>query len=202
MDRKEEVLEVAFRLFAEKGYQVSMSDIAERVGIKTPSLYSHFTNKDEIIYRMVEKLVGKLFDHMDRTLDASQYMSSGEILKNIFFASMKFNDYDRLRVYRRLPFIEKEDLRDRCIGIMRENEGAFIGRLIGVINEGIRSGEIHEVVEKSIIALFMAMLQGNLDGKLLYINYPNVDEFYEKSWECFWDGIRKRTKDNCECFNK
>ena len=139
---------------------------------------------------MVEKLVGELFDRMARTLDASKYLGCGETLKNIFFAAMKFNDYDRLRVYRRLPFIEKEDLRDCCIGNMREKEVAFIGRLVEVIREGIQAGEINEVVEDGIIALFMSMLQGNLDGKLLYINHANVDAFYEKSCECYWNGIK------------
>ncbi|MPM69574.1 hypothetical protein SDC9_116522 [bioreactor metagenome] len=190
MDRKEEVLEVAFRLFAERGYQLTMSDIADRVGIKTPSLYSHFKNKDEIISLMVEKLVGELFDRMDLALDASKDLGCGGTLKNTFYTAMQFNDYDRLRVYRRLPFIEREDLRDRCIGIMRDRETAFIVRLIGVILEGIRTGEIHEVVEGSVIALFMSVLQGNLDGKILYINHMDVNEFIEKSWECFWNGIK------------
>jgi AcrR family transcriptional regulator len=202
MDRKEEILEIAFRLFAEKGYQVSMSDIAEKVGIKTPSLYSHFKNKDEIIFLMIEKLVGELFDLMRRTLEASKDSGCGEALKNVFFTSIKFNDYDRLRVYRRLPFIEKEDLRNRCIGIMREKETDFIQSLIQVIQTGIQNGEILEVADNGIIMLFMSMLQGNLDGKLLYKGFTNVDEFVEKSWACFWNGIRKRTKSDCECFNK
>lgn len=202
MDRKEEVIEVAFRLFAEKGYQLSMADIAGEVGIKTPSLYSHFKNKDEIIFLMIEKLVGELFNLMHKTLEASKDLGCGQTLKSVFFTSMKFNDYDRLRVYRRLPFIEKEDLRNRCIGIMREQETGFIIKLIGVIQKGVETGEIQEAVENSTITLFMAMLQGNLDGKLLYINHADVDSFIEKSWACFWNGIRKRTLNDCECFNK
>ncbi len=202
MDRKEEVINAAFYLFAEKGYQLSMAEIAKQVGIKTPSLYSHFKSKDEIIYRMVEKIVKELFDHMNRTLDATQDLGCGEALGSVFFASMEFNTYDRLRVYRRLPFIGQEDIRDRCIGIMRERETAFIGRLVGVIQKGIQAGEVHEKVEGGIITLFMAILQGNLDGKLLYINHENVQEFYEKSWTCYWDGIRARKIDDCECFNK
>lgn len=201
-DRKEEVLKIAFYLFAEKGYQLSMAEIAERVGIKTPSLYSHFKNKDEIIYLMVKKLVADLFDQMSRALDESQELGCGQAMKNVFFTSMRVNDYDRLRVYRRLPFIGKEDIRDRCIGIMREREVSFIGRLVGVIQKGIQTGEIHETVEGGIITLFMAMLQGNLDGKLLYINHENIEEFFEKSWACYWDGIRSRTISDCECFDK
>lgn len=201
MDRKEEILQAVFHLFAEKGYQLTMSDIAEKVGIKTPSLYSHFKNKDEIIYLMIERLVGELFDLMQKTLDASRNIGCGETLGKVFFTSMEFNDRDHLRVYRRLPFIEKEDLKSRCIGIMREREVGFMLNLIQVIQKGLQTGEIQETEEGSTITLFMAMLQGNLDGKILYMDFADTDDFIKKSWSCFWNGIRRRTKNDCECFN-
>jgi AcrR family transcriptional regulator len=202
MDRKEEILEAAFGLFSEKGCKLSMADIAGKVGIKTPSLYSHFKNKDEIIFLMVERLVGELFGLMHKTFDESKESGCGETLKRIFFTSMRFNDQKRLKVYRRLPFIENEDLKNRCITVMREGETAFLGGVYALIDEGLKKGEIHEPVEGGVITLFMAMLQGNLDGKLLYQDFINTDEFFEKSWACFWSGIKKRTKTDCECFNK
>lgn len=42
-------LEAALELFSHRGYQaVSMGDIAGALGIKAPSLYKHFTGKDEL----------------------------------------------------------------------------------------------------------------------------------------------------------
>ena len=55
MDKKTEILNSAYKHFSKRGYNVSMSDIAKDVGIKTPSLYSHFTSKDEIILIVIEK---------------------------------------------------------------------------------------------------------------------------------------------------
>ncbi len=47
---KERIFEVALDLFAQKGFEgVSMREIAEAVGIKKASLYSHFESKDALI---------------------------------------------------------------------------------------------------------------------------------------------------------
>ncbi len=53
MVRKEEILYAALELAAENGMKgVSMSQIADKVGIKAPSLYNHFKSKDEIVKEM------------------------------------------------------------------------------------------------------------------------------------------------------
>jgi AcrR family transcriptional regulator len=53
MTRKEEIIYATLELAAESGMKgVSMSQIAEKVGIKAPSLYNHFKSKDEIIKAM------------------------------------------------------------------------------------------------------------------------------------------------------
>ena len=47
---KERIFESAIDLFAEKGFDAaSMREIAERVGIKKASLYSHYNSKDQIL---------------------------------------------------------------------------------------------------------------------------------------------------------
>lgn len=53
MTRKEEILLVTLELAAESGLSnVSMAQIAEKIGIRKPSLYNHFKSKDEIIAEM------------------------------------------------------------------------------------------------------------------------------------------------------
>ena len=53
MSRKEDIIYATLELAAERGMKgVSMSQIAEKVGIKAPSLYNHFKSKDEIIREM------------------------------------------------------------------------------------------------------------------------------------------------------
>ena len=53
MNRKEEILYATLELASANGMKgVSMAQIADKVGIKAPSLYNHFKSKDEIIHEM------------------------------------------------------------------------------------------------------------------------------------------------------
>jgi AcrR family transcriptional regulator len=54
----ERVLDVAESLFAEKGYKAaSLGELAGRVGIRSPSLYNHFRNKEALYQAVVGRLV-------------------------------------------------------------------------------------------------------------------------------------------------
>ena len=53
-DPREQILRAAASLFSTKGFAgTSMRDIADRVGVRAPSLYYHFRDKDEIFEALV-----------------------------------------------------------------------------------------------------------------------------------------------------
>lgn len=57
MNTKQKIMKEALTLFAEKGYSdVYVSDIAQAVGIKAPSLYKHFKSKQEIFHAILEEM--------------------------------------------------------------------------------------------------------------------------------------------------
>ena len=56
-ERKNEILDVAEQLFAEKGYDnASTNDIINRIGIARGTLYHHFGSKEEILDALVERM--------------------------------------------------------------------------------------------------------------------------------------------------
>jgi AcrR family transcriptional regulator len=60
-DRKDEILDIATHLFADRGYDgTSMNDVAERVGMRKASLFYHFTTKDALYEAALERLVRRL----------------------------------------------------------------------------------------------------------------------------------------------
>ena len=105
MTRKEEIIHATLELAAENGMKgVSMSQIADKVGIKAPSLYNHFRSKDEIIremYRFLREqaLAGSKGD----TADYSKLMdrSAEEILLSSISAYMGIvSDRNMLRFFK------------------------------------------------------------------------------------------------------
>ena len=56
-DTKERILETALELFAQNGYLgTSMNDIARQLGFTKAALYKHYTGKQEILDRIVERM--------------------------------------------------------------------------------------------------------------------------------------------------
>lgn len=57
-ERKEEILDVAEQLFAEKGFDnASTNDIIKKIGIARGTLYHHFNSKEEILDAIVERMI-------------------------------------------------------------------------------------------------------------------------------------------------
>ena len=57
MDTRHRILDEALTLFSERGYaNVYVGDIAERVGIKAPSLYKHYKSKRAIFEAIVDEM--------------------------------------------------------------------------------------------------------------------------------------------------
>lgn len=54
----ERILDIAEEVFAARGYAAaSLVDISERVGIRAPSLYSHYRSKEALYLAVMERLL-------------------------------------------------------------------------------------------------------------------------------------------------
>ena len=87
MDTKQRILDEALTLFSEKGYaNVFVNDIAEKVGIKAPSLYKHYKNKQAIFEAIITEMNNRFeqqahtlsINGTDPTADAEVYKSMDE----------------------------------------------------------------------------------------------------------------------------
>lgn len=63
----ERILDAAEDLFAERGYSAtSLGDVADRVGIRSPSLYNHFRNKEALYMAVMERLLNDFTGPIDQ----------------------------------------------------------------------------------------------------------------------------------------
>ncbi|MBP5310511.1 MAG: TetR/AcrR family transcriptional regulator [Lachnospiraceae bacterium] len=108
MDTKQRILDEALTLFSQKGYaNVFVNDIAEKVGIKAPSLYKHYKNKqaifdaiiDEMNHRFEEQAHNLSINGTDPTIDAEIYKNMDEDhlvkLGNDLFAYFLHDSYTK-----------------------------------------------------------------------------------------------------------
>jgi len=108
MNTKEKILDEALTLFSEKGYaNVYVGDIADRVGIKAPSLYKHYKNKKAIFDAIIDEM-NRRFEEQAKVLqingtnaaaDAGIYetLPEDQLLKlgREFFLYYLHDDYNR-----------------------------------------------------------------------------------------------------------
>ncbi len=95
---KEKIFEVSLDLFAQKGFDaVSMREIAEAVGIKKASLYSHFSSKDELLEKLFEYPMTRLTNIGPQGADSEQMITSMGVEGFMTMASGVFNQMDRRR---------------------------------------------------------------------------------------------------------
>ncbi|HEU5084135.1 MAG TPA: TetR/AcrR family transcriptional regulator [Acidimicrobiales bacterium] len=64
--RREQLLEVALHVFAERGFhQTSMNDVADAAGVTKPVLYQHFTSKRALYLELLELVSSRLMAAID-----------------------------------------------------------------------------------------------------------------------------------------
>src|SRR3954454_24080721 len=60
-DRREQIAQVAQRLFSERGYRaVGVDDIAREAGVSPPVLYDHFDSKRDLYAHLIERQASEL----------------------------------------------------------------------------------------------------------------------------------------------
>ena len=118
MNTKERILDEALTLFSEKGYaNVFVGDIADRVGIKAPSLYKHYKSKraifdaiiDEMNRRFEEQAKSLQITGTDASADAGIYkeISEDRLLKTGRDLFLYFLHDDYTRKFRKMLTLEQ-----------------------------------------------------------------------------------------------
>lgn len=83
MSTKEKILFQALDLFSKYGYSdVTMKNVADKIGIKAPSIYKHFKSKEEIFYTILENAIVRL-DERIQNVDDYKIIKNGKISLNL-----------------------------------------------------------------------------------------------------------------------
>jgi TetR/AcrR family transcriptional regulator, cholesterol catabolism regulator len=82
-DRKQQITEVAERLFNQKGYlATSVRDIADALGIEAASLYSHVSSKEALLAGIADRCAAEFFEAV-RPIAASNLRTTQKLTEMI-----------------------------------------------------------------------------------------------------------------------
>lgn len=140
MDVRSQILQVATRLFASRGFDAtSIGAIADEVGIRKPSLLYHFPSKNDLRLAVLDQLLEHWSDVLPRLLMAT---AGGEprfdVLMREIFAFFS-EDPDRARLLVREVLDRPDDMRRRLESHVRP----WVRIVADYIERGQASGEVH-----------------------------------------------------------
>lgn len=162
---KDRILDSALTLFAEKGYDgVGVDLIAEKAGIKGPSLYKHFKGKEQIL----DTLISIVEDYYERNIGSEihpgQIPSSMDELIDISLKRIQFTLHDEtIRKTRRILTMEQfrsERIAKLATRYNLENiQGMYQKIFQEMMAAGLMKGEDPTMLSLSFIAPITLLIQ-------------------------------------------
>ena len=177
------IKQAALSLFAESGYNgIALSEIAKAVGIRTPSIYAHFSSKEQLFLQLVDETaqeeIAALAHHMDNIQSSSA--------ENKLYAMYRFfTDLDPISSQRaflkRIIFTPPKPLKERLQRTFQLYEEQLSSLIIQILKEGERKREFASLKTKPLVALFLGLSDGLMVEAQLY-----SPETYEDRQHILW----------------
>jgi AcrR family transcriptional regulator len=139
-DRRGELLRIAARLFAEKGFpQTTVRDIADAAGILSGSLYHHFDSKESMVDEILSSFQAELFGAYDEILrsDADARTKLERAVAVSFEAidqhrdevAIFQNDAAHLGTFERFAYLAERNAQSREVWLTLLHDGVRTGAL-------------------------------------------------------------------------
>ncbi|NLE80853.1 MAG: TetR/AcrR family transcriptional regulator [Rhodococcus sp.] len=151
--RRDELLEIAAGLFAERGLRATtVRDIADAAGILSGSLYHHFDSKesmvDEILRGFLDELFGRYRDIVASGLDSRTTLEA-----------LVTTSYEAIDVSHSAVAIYQDEAKhlfsnDR-FGYLSERNTEFRKLWIGVLEAGVADGSFRPDIDVELVYRFM-----------------------------------------------
>lgn len=158
---KQEILEAALDLFSVQGFEAtSVSQIADAVGIRKASLYSHFENKQAILDALVQEVLKQyeehsLFARADLEKDADNLPQTSDDAVKIIQGQIRYILHDRsISRARKMLVIEQFRNSEMAKLQTKQNYSDIMRYFTGLVKSLIRKGVLAEDNSEIMAAQF------------------------------------------------
>jgi AcrR family transcriptional regulator len=188
-ERKDQILDAASDVFAEKGVHESrMDDIVNKSGLSKGTLYWYFKSKDDILIGIFERMFQREFDEL-KTLN-EMGGSASDRLK--YFTERAIIDIKRM--LRLMPiayeFMSLAFRRKFVQDAFKRYINTYMDILVPIIQQGIDTGEFRQVDPLNVAITSGAIFEGTI---LLWV-YDNSlvvpDEHIRAGIDLLLEGVK------------
>ncbi|MCP3029031.1 TetR/AcrR family transcriptional regulator [Halobacillus sp. A5] len=193
---EQKIIDAGLECFAQYGYQnTSLSDIADKVGIKKPSLYNHFSSKEAIFLRVLEEVAQKELEHLKGFTEYTQDRSIKEQIHEVFNLYVDHMSYSTEGAFfKRFTFFPPEEFADQILQVFLNTEEQVIKIIGPIFQKGMDTGVIRPLQLNELTSTFYTMI----DGLFLEENFYDRETLVERqkaSFKIFWLGIQAASQE-------
>lgn len=191
MSTKEKIKQEAAKLFAEEGFEgATLKKIAEKVEIKTPSIYAFFTSKNDIFFSIYKDILQEHLDLMKKSLYHSDVTSVKERLYYLLRSVMEYHveQQEKTKILLRLVLFPPPIIQVEVSEYFSDLEKLERAILHQIFETGLETGEIQNRDTYELVTAFLCLM----DGLFLQIQYYDKETFYNYfniTWHQYWMGL-------------
>lgn len=176
--------------FARDGYEgASLRAIADEVGIKKPSIYAHFSNKDDLFLHTLSHAFTEVQRHTLEYFRDHAHLSLEERLKGLLtWVEYEYNTQASARFMLRMCYFPPLALYNDVMGLVYPFLDGLERSLKRLLQRAIREGELPSIASEQVAVAFMTLLDG-VTVELIYGNSRRYKMRLEAAWPIFWSGI-------------
>ena len=188
-----EIMDIAFTEFAQHGFNFSIVDVANLVGIKKQSLYNHIDSKDHLIRLIMIREIEAFFEEIPDVEALEEFDTVEKKLKHIFTSLIGiYSDYSRLRFWRWMTLFNVSYLLEDIRTLILTKEKDLQMLVVNLFKEGSQNGEIDPKQAGIGPQMFVTMVQGMMDGMITFNGKIDIEQYRDRMWQGYWYGIKMR----------
>ena len=158
MSTKQRILDETLTLFSENGYDGTGVDlIAERVGIKGPSLYKHYKGKEEILNALIDAAEERYEEYFGSEKHIGKLPQSREEFIKVTMERISFTMRDPVIRKTRMLLVQEQFRNERISEVTTRHQLDGIQRMFakiikGMMDEGIVKNDDPELLAVELTA--------------------------------------------------
>lgn len=189
---RQKILEAAFQLFSEGNYNsVSLENIAEKVGIKKPSIYAHFQSKEQLFLQILDREIDRIAVYIEENMMYKPLHTSEAALYNYLIASLEFIDKNIMsaRFYNRIFNSPPSNLIDEISIKFDYIHNITTVIKVDILKNSILNKHIKRLPLEKLLYSFNSLIIGNI-AMVMREERLEVEKI-NFTWKLYWNSIKK-----------
>lgn len=177
--------------FARDGYEgASLRAIADEVGIKKPSIYAHFSGKEDLFMRTLEYAFDEVRRHTLEYFRDHTHLPLEERLRGLLtWFEQEYQDHASARLMLRNCYYPPPDLYSQVMDLVYPFLDGMERALSRLLQRAIREGDVPPLPAEQAAIAFMTFLDG-ITVEIIYGSSRRYKRRLDAAWPVFWYGVR------------